>query len=630
MNKLRNLLAIIALFSSLFVVTSCDDDDDPAVVERPSISSSSASASVITGNSAALTFNVTVPGGYASSTISAGNIDNEPEVGSTSGTITASFTPTSAGTTTITLTVTDQQSSSKTESISVDVIANDPVAGAPLISGIPATATISVGDTLGGEATGDIEVILTAEAGISSFTLSVNDGAEAALGAYDGSATADTIDVYSLGYAPTEAGTYVLDFTLTDADGETAQVTHVLTVDDVEYPTSIISDNIEENTTWYADTVYELAGRIAVLEGAVLTIQAGTIIKGQAGSGSNATALLIARGGTLNAEGSPTQPIIFTTVSDQIAPGQIASPNMLPTDSGLWGGLIILGKAPIAADAESIQIEGIPPSDTNGLYGGTDPDDSSGTIQYVSIRHGGANIGEGNEINGITLGGVGRGTTIDHIEVIGNQDDGIEFFGGTVDVNDVLIWNAGDDSFDYDQGISGTLDNFIGILGPDSDHALELDGPEGTVPANISGSFTIQNGSIKGSLNATGGEYADLRSDIRGELNNIYFFNFKSSSDVEFDNNGVSQNYIDELINLSTLQFNVSHLSEGNLTVEAIFQEKVATDDDGVATEDPLGIFTERPLDSTIDIVTTPTVGADKAEFSGWTWADYAGELADF
>lgn len=159
------------------------------------------------------------------------------------------------------------------------------------------------------------------------------------------------------------------------------------------------------------------------------------------------------------------------------------------------GGLLILGKAPISGSgsAEAVQIEGIPASDVNGLFGGTDPADNSGELTYISIRHGGANIGEGNEINGLTLGGVGSGTKVENIEIISNQDDGLEVFGGSVNIKNVIVWNAGDDQIDCDQAWTGTLDNFIAILGTDSDHGLEFDGPEGS----RTGSFTVKNGSLK-------------------------------------------------------------------------------------------------------------------------------------
>ena len=109
-----------------------------------------------------------------------------------------------------------------------------------------------------------------------------------------------------------------------------------------------------------------------MVSGTTLTIEAGTIVKGEAGSGANATALLIARGAKLIAKGTSTSPIIFTSSADKIQPGQIESPNLENTVNGLWGGLLILGKAPISGSgsAEAVQIEGIPASDVNGLFGG--------------------------------------------------------------------------------------------------------------------------------------------------------------------------------------------------------------------------------------------------------------------
>ncbi len=270
----------------------------------------------------------------------------------------------------------------------------------------------------------------------------------------------------------------------------------------------IVTENITENTTWKNENVYQLGGRITVEEGATLTIEAGTVIKGEAGTGPNATALLIARGAKIMAEGTKDEPIIFTSVADEITPedvaaGNFGSPNLEPVQDGLWGGLIVLGKAPISAsnddgDMSEVQIEGIPTSDPNGLYGGNDENDNSGVLKYISIRHGGSNIGEGNEINGLTLGGVGSGTVVENIEVVSNQDDGIEWFGGTVNVNNVVVWNVYDDAIDADQMWTGTLNNFM-IISPGG-HNFELDGPEGSegetgdfAPYNIQNGIVIAN-----------------------------------------------------------------------------------------------------------------------------------------
>jgi len=306
----------------------------------------------------------------------------------------------------------------------------------------------------------------------------------------------------------------------------------------VETPgTVVVTSNITANTTWEAGTIYQLAGRITVTAGATLTIEPGTIIKGEAGTGANATALLVARGGKLNANGTATSPIIFTSVADEIdyadlTAGNFGSPNLESSVNGLWGGVIILGKAPISAsndvgDISEVQIEGIPTSDPNGLYGGNDAADNSGTIRYISIRHGGANIGSGNEINGLTLGGVGNGTTIENVEIVGNQDDGIEWFGGSVNVTNAVVFNCGDDGIDTDQAWSGSLSNVvvIGAIG----HSFELDGPEGSA----TGGHTISNGSIKASFD--GRLCVDLINVDNNSivaLSNLFFTDIDGSQDI--------------------------------------------------------------------------------------------------
>jgi hypothetical protein len=273
-------------------------------------------------------------------------------------------------------------------------------------------------------------------------------------------------------------------------------------VDPIEETDNVlVTQNITENTTWGKNNVYQLGGRISVEAGATLTIEAGTIIKGEAGTGANATALLIARDAKIMAEGTSDAPIIFTSVADEIssedvAAGNFASPNLYPDINGLWGGLIVLGNAHISASNDTgnlteVQIEGIPTSDPNGLYGGNDDEDDSGVLKYISIRHGGSNIGSGNEINGLTLGGIGSGTIIENIEIVANQDDGIEWFGGTVNVKNALVWNVGDDAIDADQSWGGTLDNFMVITV--AGHSFELDGPEGNL--NNDG-YSIKNGIV--------------------------------------------------------------------------------------------------------------------------------------
>ena len=199
-------------------------------------------------------------------------------------------------------------------------------------------------------------------------------------------------------------------------------------------------------TTWTQDNIYILDGFVFVNDGDVLNIEPGTVIKGRSGSGADASALIVARGGVIHAIGTQESPIIFTFESD-------ALDGSTPFNvRGQWGGVILLGSAQLNSSPGETQIEGIPDNESRGRYGGIDNMDSSGSISYVSIRHGGTDIGAGNEINGLTLGGVGAGTTLVYIEVISNADDGIEFFGGTASMKHVVTAFCGDDSFDYDEG----------------------------------------------------------------------------------------------------------------------------------------------------------------------------------
>ncbi len=222
------------------------------------------------------------------------------------------------------------------------------------------------------------------------------------------------------------------------------------------------SINAGESKTWTKDNVYILDGFVFVENGATLNIDAGTVIKGKPGQGENASALIIARGGKIFANGTKEEPVIFTYEADD--PNDYSDQPLDAT--GQWGGIIILGYAVINEPGGEANVEGIPTSEPRGMYGGNNDNDNSGVFKYVSIRHGGTDIGANNEINGLTLGGVGDGTEIHHIEVFANADDGIEFFGGTVNTRNIVVAFCDDDSYDWDQGFRGKGQFWFTIQSP--------------------------------------------------------------------------------------------------------------------------------------------------------------------
>jgi len=217
-----------------------------------------------------------------------------------------------------------------------------------------------------------------------------------------------------------------------------------------------VNINAGDTVIWYADTTYILNDFVFVESTAVLFIEAGTIVKGLPGQGAQAKALIITRGAKIYAEGTECDPIILTASIDNV--GDLNDMPEDATGAGHWGSIILLGRAANNMPGGVGQIEGIPITEPRGSYGGgatSDDNDNSGVIAYMSIRHGGSIIGANNEINGLTMGSIGRGTTIHHVEVYNNLDDGFEWFGGTVNCKYLASVFTDDDNFDYDEGYRG-------------------------------------------------------------------------------------------------------------------------------------------------------------------------------
>jgi urease beta subunit len=291
-------------------------------------------------------------------------------------------------------------------------------------------------------------------------------------------------------------------------------------------------DAAGNDVQWTADNTYILDGFVFVNDGQTLTIAPGTVVKGKPGQAELASALIVARGGKIMAEGTAEAPIIFTAEADDLAGG------VADKARGLWGGVIVLGKGATNNIPAEKAIEGIPTSETRGLYG-ADPtveDDNSGMMKYVSIRHGGTNIGEANEINGLTLGAVGSGTTFSYIEVVANADDGVEWFGGTPYCHHIVVAWCGDDSYDYDEGFSGKNQFMVAIQADDDGDRLgEHDGgPSSNQLGEPFAQPLFSNVTYVGRGSAAGKKTITFRDNAGGEYMNSIFAEQASGIDIEW------------------------------------------------------------------------------------------------
>ena len=215
-------------------------------------------------------------------------------------------------------------------------------------------------------------------------------------------------------------------------------------------PVLTLAGDIATDTTLTADTVWELDGLVVVKNNATLTVEPGTTIIGKSGTGVNTSYLVIDKDARIIADGTAGQPIIFT--SKTAYDGGVEAP-------GQWGGLTIIGNAAdVGVAAGSGQVK---PYEVNSAFvaGNTDAADNSGILRYVQILNSGITMEQDKEINGLSMVGVGSGTVVDHVTVKRSDDDCIEIWGGTVNVDNATVEYCTDDQFDIDDGYSGTVTN---------------------------------------------------------------------------------------------------------------------------------------------------------------------------
>lgn len=192
---------------------------------------------------------------------------------------------------------------------------------------------------------------------------------------------------------------------------------------------------------------YNLKGVVYVVDGATLTVEPGVVVKGDKWSKGT---LVVERGGKLIAQGTKERPIVFTSAQ--------AKGSRKPGD---WGGLILLGKAPNNKAEQTIE------GGVRSKHGGSDASDNSGVLSYLRVEFAGIEYSQDNEINGITFGSVGSGTTVDHVQVSHSGDDSFEWFGGTVNATHLIAFRGWDDDFDTDNGFSGKVQFALGVRDPE-------------------------------------------------------------------------------------------------------------------------------------------------------------------
>lgn len=276
-----------------------------------------------------------------------------------------------------------------------------------------------------------------------------------------------------------------------------------------------LSGNLTSDLTLQSGIEYTLTGALFVKSGATLTIEAGVTVKALAGGTD--VYIIIERGGTIIANGTAASPITFTSSA--------SSPQ-----AGDWGGIIINGNAPLSRQSGS---ESNAATEVNNtiFFGGNDATDNSGIINYVKFEYTGARIDDESEHNGLTLNGVGNGTTISNIAIINGDDDAIEFFGGTVNASNILVINAKDDMFDFTQGYSGTCTNLYGVreagyTAVTSDpRGIEADGNlDGNSPTDINQSvFTVNDITIINNGNSVNmSDAIKVRRGATATISNAY------------------------------------------------------------------------------------------------------------
>jgi hypothetical protein len=321
--------------------------------------------------------------------------------------------------------------------------------------------------------------------------------------------------------------------------------------------------DITDGTVTLESGTYKLTGKVVVKEGAKLVIKAGVTIEAQSSSTDGIIRYIaVAQGGEIQVQGTASNPVIMTSV------------DKFP---GAWGGLVLCGKAPIN--------KGIPASaEVSDLaYGGDDPNDSSGSIKYLRLEYTGYAYNSEKEFNGLSMFGVGNGTTIEYVQSYEGSDDAFEWFGGTVNAKYLVAFNGsdsvGDDMFDWTEGWSGTGEYWYGKRTNAGNRGIEADNNSNNHMATPISNPTIKNITLIGAGDSGSEPQAiKLRVGTKAQFDNIVLSNWKTGFDIQHDES-------------------VGYVSNGELKATNVRFDNVTTKATGKDTEgnsvDVSGVYTE-------------------------------------
>src|SRR5690554_739364 len=300
------------------------------------------------------------------------------------------------------------------------------------------------------------------------------------------------------------------------------------------------------------DGTYKLTGKLIVGDGAKLTIKAGVKIEAsELGEGQFDAVryIAVAQGGQLFVEGSASNPVVMT--AEKHTPGA-------------WGGLVICGKAPInkgtSATAEVSEL----------TYGGTDVNDNSGSVKYLRIEYSGYAYNADKEFNGLSMFGVGKGTTIEYVQIHEGSDDGFEWFGGTVDSRYLVVTNfaneVGDDLFDWTEGWNGTGEYWYGIRTNDGNRGIEADNNSNNHLATPISNPTINNLTLIGNNGGSENHAIKLRVGTKAQFDNLVLKNWGTGFDIQHDEG-------------------VGYVASGELKATRVKFENITTESKGTNTD---------------------------------------------